>query len=329
MVYLVLCHTDEVELFGGDRHRKVLLGRLCELDPDGAVGQVIVPAGLCGLPAIADDELGKLLPIHADPEGTLFLADQLQGHALHGGSVAALGGKADVGAVTGLDRDSGLGVDAVFVVLGVAVVIVQHKAGVGLGSHQQVDLAHGVLEDVLDILGGHHDSGAAQEHGDACQRDRNLDGLAALVCAQIIVHIVPGAACGQVDGAGSCALFHHVGHQNALAKHKGQVLIGVALGVVRELKEQRTPCRHTVLVGLVHQGVQGGQQAVAQLVGCTDVGQILLVHPRLGDGIIVVGGVQAEAGLEDAVLQPAEQQLGLGSRAGKAADIAAHVGAAG
>ena len=79
MAYLVLCHTDEVELFGGDGHREVLLGRLCELDPDGAVRQVVVPAGLCGLPAIADDELGKLLPIHAGPECALFLADQLQG----------------------------------------------------------------------------------------------------------------------------------------------------------------------------------------------------------------------------------------------------------
>ena len=135
-VRLVFSHADEVELLGGNGDGEVFLGRLVELDPDGAVGQVIVPAGLCGLPAVADDVLGKLLPIYAGPERTLFLADQLQGHALHRGFVAALGGKADVGAVAGLEGDGGLGVDSVFVVLGVAVVIVQHKAGVGLSGNQ-------------------------------------------------------------------------------------------------------------------------------------------------------------------------------------------------
>ena len=162
---------------------------------------------------------------------------------------------------------------------------------------------HGVAEDVLDVLAGGHDGAAAQEHGDACQSDRDLDGLAALILAQVVAHIVPLAAGGQVDGAGGCTLFHHVCHQDALAEHKGQVLVGVALGIVRELQEQRAPCRHTVLVALVHQGVQGGHQAVTQLVSLADVGQVLLIHPGLGDGVVVVGGVQAEAGLEHAVLQ--------------------------
>ena len=151
------------------------------------------------------------------------------------------------------------------------------------------------------------DSALTDEHGDACHGDGDLDGLAALILAQVVAHIVPLAAGGQVDGAGGCTLFHNVCHQDALAEHERQVLVGVALGIVRELQEQRAPCRHTVLVALVHQGVQGGHQAVTQLVSLADVGQVLLIHPGLGNGVVVVGGVQAEAGLEHAVLQPAEQ----------------------
>ena len=67
--FLVLCHTDQVELFGGDGHREVLLGRLCELDPDGAVRQavrllVLCPHGKAGrafLPAAAHPAFGRAL----------------------------------------------------------------------------------------------------------------------------------------------------------------------------------------------------------------------------------------------------------------------------
>src|SRR5699024_3903185 len=124
--------------------------------------------------------------------------------------------------------------DAFFVVRGVAVVVVKDEAGVGLGGDEQIKMPQGVPQDVLDVLAGGKHRRPPQEHGDGPQAHRHFDGLAAGVGAQVVVHVVPGAAGGQVEGAGDGALFHHVGHQNAGAVHKGQVLVAVAGGVVGE-----------------------------------------------------------------------------------------------
>ena len=40
-----------------------------------------------------------------------------------------------------------------------------------------------------------------------------------------------------------------------------------------------------------------------------------------GDGIVVRGGVDGKAGLEDAVLYPADEELLIGRRPGEAADV--------
>ena len=190
-------------------------------------------------------------------------------------------------------------------------------------------MPQGVAQDVLDVLAGGEHRRPAQEHGDGPEAHRHFDGLAAGIGAEVVVHVVPGAAGRQIDGAHCRALLHHVGHQDALAVHEGQVLVAVAGGIVGELQEQGPHGRHTGLVRLVHERVQVGQHPVAEGVCLADVLVVLLVHPGLGDGVVVVGRVEGEPGLEDAALDPAQQQLRFGGVARKAADVAAHVGAAG
>ena len=173
-----------------------------------------------------------------------------------------------------------------------------------------------------------NDCALADEHGDGSHGDRHLDGLAALVAAELIVPVVPLAACGQVDGAGLGTLFQNVGHQNIPTEQELEALLP-CLGVVLEVVDQSAHDGRTGLAGLVLGAVKIGSKAVTQQNGVPDGIRRFPEHPRLGDGVIVGGGVDGEAGLEDAVLHPAHEQFLGGCGAGKAADVRALVGLAG
>ena len=166
------------------------------------------------------------------------------------------------------------------------------------------------------------------EHGDGSHGDRHFDGLAALVAAELIVPVVPLAACGQVDSAGLGTLFQNVGHQNIPAEQELEAFLP-CLGVVLEVVDQSAHDGRTGPAGLVLGAVEIGGKAVAQQDGVPDQISGLVEHPRLGDGVVVGGRVDGEARLEDAVLHPSHEQFLGGGGTGKAADIAALVGLAG
>ena len=172
------------------------------------------------------------------------------------------------------------------------------------------------------------DSALTDEHGDGCHGDGDLDGLAALVAVHLVAPVVPLAACGQVDLAGLGTLFDDVGHQDVTAEQELDALL-VDVGVVLEIVDQSAHDGSTRLACVVLRAVQIRSEAITQQDRVTNEICRAAEHPGLGHGVIVGSGVDGEAGLEDALLHPADEQLLGGSGACKAADICALIGLAG
>ncbi len=117
----------------------------------------------------------------------------------------------------------------------------------------------------------------------------NSTSLSARVFAQIVAHVVPFASGGKINCAVGRAPLHNVCHKHGGPEHESEVLIAVAGVVVRELDEERAHYGHTCLGGLCHQGIKRWQHPVPQSEGLSHHGQRFLVHPRLGDSVVVVG----------------------------------------
>eukprot|EP00962_Isochrysis_galbana_P031792 scaffold10378_cov111-Isochrysis_galbana.AAC.4 len=164
---------------------------------------------------------------------------------------------------------------------------------------------------------------------DAVERRRQADGLAALVVRSLVVIVPPAPPVErQVDVPPPAPLLHHVRHQQRRPAHEiigGQPGVRVLLKVVKGGAERR-------LVGVARRAeqlVKVRHQRVSELDRRQDGGDGVRVHPGRGDRAVGVPRVDGEARVEDAVLQPAHQQLGRGRRAGEAAHIVPKVEAAG
>ena len=156
-----------------------------------------------------------------------------------------------------------------------------------LGCHDEVQGGGVVALHGHQLVVCHGDHCAlADEHGDGSHGDRHFDGLAALVAAELIVPVVPLAACGQVDGAGLGTLFQNVGHQNIPAEQELEAFLP-DLGVVLEVVDQSAHDGRTGLAGLVLGAVKIGGKAVAQQDGVPDDIRRHTEDPRLGEGGIV------------------------------------------
>ena len=78
-------------------------------------------------------------------------------------------------------------------------------------------------------------------------------------------------------------------------------------------------------MSLPHEGVEVGNQGIAQLDGIPDIAGACAVHPRLGHGVVVTGRMDGKPRLEDAVLYPAHQKLFVGAGP-KSGNVGAAVG---
>src|SRR3712207_5670953 len=81
---LIQNHADEAKLLCGHDNVKVTGLRLSALDPDAAVGHVVVPALFGLVRGIPHDEARQLAIRQSAPVSSLFLADKTQEELLHG-----------------------------------------------------------------------------------------------------------------------------------------------------------------------------------------------------------------------------------------------------
>ena len=59
-------------------------------------------------------------------------------------------------------------------------------------------------------------------------------------------------------------------------------------------------------MGPLHQRIQIGEQAVTQQNCAADVAGTAAVHPGFGNGVIRIGRMDGETGLENNILDPAD-----------------------
>ena len=109
---------------------------------------------------------------------------------------------------------------------------------------------------------------------------------------------------------------HAVGHR---------VVVVSASGVVAKVIEARPQHRPVALAGLPHQRVKVRHQPQPQLHGSADGLHRLGVQPGRVDVTVGVPRILQHARVQAAGLGPADQQFGVGQRAGKAADVVADV----
>ena len=271
----------------------------------------------------------QLFAVHLHIERGLLAVDHIEVHALDGGLVAALIREGHDGLDACLDGDLRLEIRALAVVVRVAVILVQRELGIHIGSHQDVQRGGLFGHQVVQLVAAHRENGtAAHKQRDAGNINRHLNRLAEgvfLAGVEVVEPLVFVLGHGQVDRADGLALFNDVRNQQRITEHKVHALI-VGGRVVLENAERRLPDGQAVLMRALHQGIQRRAELIAEVNRVLDVLLFVAVHPRLGDGVVGVRGVDGEARLEDAVLHPAHEQFALRRGAEEAADVAAVVG---
>ena len=271
----------------------------------------------------------QLFAVHLHIERGLLAVDHIEVHALDGGLVAALIREGHDGLDACLDGDLRLEIRALAVIVRVAVILVQRELGIHIGGHQDVQRGGLFGHQVVQLVAAHRENGtAAHKQRDAGNINRHLNRLAGgvfLAGVEVVEPLVFVLGHGQVDRADGLALFNDVRNQQRITEHEVHALI-VGGRVVLENAERRLPDGQAVFMRALHQGIQRRAELIAEVNRVLDVLLFVAVHPRLGDGVVGVRGVDGEARLEDAVLHPAHKQLTLRRGAEETADVAAVVG---
>ncbi len=109
---------------------------------------------------------------------------------------------------------------------------------------------------------------------------------------------VPVAAGRQIQGARRRPFFKNIRHQQRFAHHEFGVR-PIQLFVFGEDHDERPEDRRARGRGFPHQRVVERDQGVTQAYGVADEGKALRIRPRLGDGVVVVAGMNREARLDD------------------------------
>ena len=139
------------------------------------------------------------------------------------------------------------------------------------------------------------------------------------------IKVVPaGLIFRQPRRALALAGLHDAGDEEIAAEQEVVALLE-GLRVMLVIEEGRAQHRLIVSVRLPQQGVEVGQQAIAQLNRASNRRQDRRIHPRLVDRAIVVPGVDREARMHHPVLHPAHEQLGVRLITGEAADVVTDV----
>ena len=251
--------------------------------------------------------------------------DGVYEHRFGGGTVAALDMEAHPGLDARCHLDFRLAVCALQVIVGEALIIIKGKAAINIRGQQEFIASHLILAQIHQLILRYGDNAPCpQEHGDAAQSYRHLDFLSSFISFPAVV-VVEAAAFGQVNLAGLSSLFHHIGHQQGVAEHEVYPFPVSAL-ILLEGHEHRRHNGQPLFMGPGHQGVEIGEQLVAQADGLADVFRLVRIHPGFRHGVVRIGGMNGEPGHENTVLHPAHKELRLRRRAVEASHIAALIG---
>ena len=187
------------------------------LDLHALEALAVVPAAFGFLKLTAMQEVRQLLAVQLDVEWRFLAVNHVEIHTLDRRLITALVREADHRFDTGLDRNLCLEVDALAVVVGVAVVLVQGELGIDIRRHQ--DFQRGGLfgHQVVQGVAAHRDNrAAAHKQRDAGDVHGNLNRLAGgvlLAGVEVVEALVFVLGLGQVDRADGLALLDHVGDQ--------------------------------------------------------------------------------------------------------------------